>query len=69
MFISIANTFIGTKNHKKLKLKFSMAAILKICKLTLFPGSHNLWLLFWDSTWPIKAVKTQKWFVGILCRL
>ena len=42
-----------------------MAAILKICKLTLFPGSDSPRLFFWDSVWPIKAVKAKKCFVAI----
>ena len=45
--------------------KFSMAAVLKICKLTLFPGSDDPRLFFWDSPWPIKAVKAKKCFVAI----
>ena len=68
MFLSVANTFIGSKiNHKKVcsTLKFSLAAILKICKLTPLPGSDYPRLFFWNSPWPVKAFKTIKRFVAI----
>lgn len=42
MFLSVGNTFKGSKfNHKKVccTLKFWGSAILEICKLANFPGS------------------------------
>jgi len=41
-------------------LKVSLAVILKLCKLTLFPGS-DLWILFfWNSPRPAESLKTIK---------
>lgn len=71
MFIYVGNTFIGSKvNQKKVycTLKFWGVAILKLCKLGMFPGSDFGILFFWSTLDPTKTHPAKKAFVVIFLR-
>jgi len=62
MFIYVGNTFIGSKvNQKKVycTLKFWGVAILKLCKLGMFPGS-DFGILFSGALWTLLRHIQQK---------
>ena len=71
MFIYVGNTFIGSKVNQKIvccTLKFWGVAILKLCKLGMFPGSDFGILFFWSTLDPTKTHPAKKAFVVIFLR-